>query len=219
MDIKNKSGDFLGKIQMESLESDHVVDQIIRNLRPGDGKAIYLANAAEANQFTQQTNYAAVEWENGLDQLKEMLTEWQPKFPAFAEVERIQVYYGFDNLTPDEIQAMADESGITGQQVVIRDLKPNNKMVGIRISYQGESEYTLQIFGTTKSRILLSDLELSKVKPMCVRGAEAFYFSNHGTDRLIWIEVGSGGKALQYELNGQEQSAAALIQVAERMST
>nr|WP_154887236.1 hypothetical protein [Paenibacillus xylanexedens] len=217
MDINNRNGDFLGRIQMESQESDYVVDQIIRTLKPGDGKAIYIANAGE-HQFTQQTNYAAVEWGHGLEQLNETLTEWQPQFPAHAEVESIQVYYGFDNLTPDEIEAMAEESRTTGQQVVIRDLHPNNKLVGIRIQYQGEGALTLHIFGTTKSRIYLSEDELSQVKPLRVRDAEVFYFSNHGMDRLIWIEVGSNGKALQYELTGQQQSAAALIQIVEGMS-
>lgn len=217
MDINNQNGDFLGRIQMEAQESDYVVDQIIRTLKPGDGKAIYIANAGE-HQFTQQTNYAAVEWGHGLEQLKETLTEWQPQFPAHAAVESIQVYYGFDNLTPDEIEAMAEESRTTGQQVVIRDLHPNNKLVGIRIQYQGEGALTLHIFGTTKSRVYLSEDELSQVKPIRVRDAEAFYFSNHGMDRLIWIEVGSSGKALQYELIGQLQSAAALIQIAEEMS-
>ena len=217
MDINNQNGDFLGRIQMESQESDYVVDQIIRNLKPGDGKAIYIANAGE-HQFTQQTNYAAVEWEHGLEQLKKKLTEWQPQFPVRAGVESIQVYYGFNNLTPDEIEAMAEESRTTGQQVVIRDLHPNHTLVGVRICYQGEGELTLHIFGTTKSRIYLSEDELSQVKPLRVRGAEAFYFSNHGTDRLIWIEAGNSGKALQYELIGQLQSAAALIQIAEEMS-
>ncbi|WP_342554867.1 hypothetical protein [Paenibacillus sp. FSL R7-0652] len=217
MDMKSQSGDFLGRIQMESLESDYVVDQIIRTLKPGDGKAIYIANAAE-HQFTQQTNYAAVEWEHGLEQLKAALAEWQPQFPAQTEIESIQVYYGFDNLTPDEIEAMAEESRSTGQQVVVRDLHPNNKLVGVRIRYKEEGALTLHIFGTTKSRIYLSEDELSQVKPLRVRGAEAFYFSNHGSDRLIWIEAGSSGKALQYELMGDQQSAAALIQIAEGMS-
>lgn len=58
MDINNQNGDFLGRIQMEAQESDYVVDQIIRTLKPGDGKAIYIANAGE-HQFTQQTNYVS----------------------------------------------------------------------------------------------------------------------------------------------------------------
>ncbi|PZT53277.1 hypothetical protein [Paenibacillus silvae] len=216
MDIKNQNGDFLGKIQMQSLESDHVVDQIIRTLRPGDGKAIYIADA-EANQFTQQTNYAAVEWQYSLNELKESMTGWQPKFPSHAEADHIQVYYGFDNLTTDEIEAMAEESRRTGQKVVVRDLKPNNTLVGVRLTYKGEGTCTLHIFGTTKSRIQLSEHELSQVKNLLVRGAEAFYFSNHRADRLIWIEAGSSGKALQYELIGEQMSEAALIQIAETM--
>ncbi|WP_434752302.1 hypothetical protein [Paenibacillus amylolyticus] len=219
MDIKSQNGDFLGKIQMQSLESDHVVDQIVRTLSPGDGKAIYIADAKE-NPFTQQTNYAAVEWGHSLNELRESLKGWQPKFPSpDAQIENVQVYYGFNNLTPDEIEAMAEESRRTGQKVVVRDLKPNNTLVGVRLTYSGERTYILQTFGTTKSRIELSEHELSQVKTLLVREAEAFYFSNHGADRLIWIEAGSGGKALQYELIGQQMSQAALIQIAEAMST
>lgn len=217
MDIKNQNGDFLGKIQMQSLESDHVVDQIIRTLRPGDGKAIYIADVEGNNQFSQQTNYAAVEWQYSLNELKEAMTKWQPKFPSYAEADHIQVYYGFDNLTTDEIEAMAEESRRTGQKVVVRDLKPNNTLVGVRLTYKGEGTCTLHIFGTTKSRIQLSEHELSQVKNLLVRGAEAFYFSNHGADRLIWIEAGSSGKALQYELIGEQMSEASLIHIAETM--
>ncbi|WP_427050930.1 hypothetical protein [Paenibacillus sp. TC-CSREp1] len=217
MDIKSQNGDFLGKIQMQSLESDHAVDQIIRTLRPGDGKAIYIADAEANNQFTQQTNYAAVEWQYSLNELKEAMTHWQPKFPSHAEADHIQVYYGFDNLTTDEIEAMSEESRMTGQKVVVRDLKPNNTLVGVRLTYKGEGTCTLHIFGTTKSRIQLSEHELSQVKNLLVRGAEAFYFSNHGADRLIWIEAGSSGKALQYELIGEQMSEAALIHIAETM--
>lgn len=216
MEIKNKSGDFLGKIQIESLESDHIMDHIIRDLRPGDGKAIYIADATE-NQFTQQTNYAAVEWEHGLDRLSETLSLWRPRFPAHVEVHTIQVYYGFDNLTPDEIDEMAEESKTSGQNVVVRDLKPNTKLVGVSIKYKEYGTFKLNIFGTTKSRIQLPDHELSQVKPLHVRGAEAFYFSNDGTDRLIWIEEGISGKALQYELIGQQILAEKLIQIADSM--
>ncbi|KAA8787573.1 DUF4367 domain-containing protein [Paenibacillus amylolyticus] len=218
MDIKNQNGDFLGKIQIESLDSEDGMDQIIGNLRPGDGKAIYIADAKE-NSFTQQTNYAAVEWENGLEQLKENLTSWKPRFPAQVEHNSIQVYYGFDNLTPDEIEAMAEESKMTGKNVIVRDLKPNNKLVGVSITYGGEKSFTLRIFGTTKSRIGLSESELAQVRTLHVRGVEAFYFTNHGTDRLIWIEEGSSGKALQYELFGKPMPADILINIAESMTT
>ncbi|PYE47893.1 hypothetical protein HUB98_24315 [Paenibacillus barcinonensis] len=203
---------------MQSLESDHAVDEIVRTLRPGDGKAIYIADVEE-NPFTQQTNYAAVEWEYSLNELKELMTEWQPKFPGHAEVDRIQVYYGFDNLTPDGIEAMADEARITGQKVVVRDLKPNNTLVGIQLTYKGENTCILHIFGTTKNRIQLSEQELSQVKTLLVQGWEAFYFSNDGADRLVWIEAGSSGKALQYELMGEQTSDTDLIHIAEAMST
>jgi len=53
---------------------------VILELRPGDGKRIYIADALE-NKFTQQTNYAAIAWDNDFEMLKEKLSPWKPNFP------------------------------------------------------------------------------------------------------------------------------------------
>lgn len=78
MDIKNKSGDVLGKIQIESLRNDHAIDRIVFDLKPGEGKAIYTADVIE-NQFTQQTNYAPIPWEDGLKQLQKHYSPWRDR--------------------------------------------------------------------------------------------------------------------------------------------
>ncbi|MDK8189271.1 DUF4367 domain-containing protein [Paenibacillus sp. UMB7766-LJ446] len=216
MEIKNKGGDVLGKIQIESLRNDHVIDKVILDLRPGDGKAIYTADTTE-NKFTQQTNYAAITWDNGFKQLQEQCSPWQPKFPAHSEVHAIHVYYGFDNITSDEINEMVEESKVSRKNVVVRDLKPNKKLVGISITYQEYGTFKLNIFGTTKSRIQLPDNDMNNVKQLKVRGVEAFYILNNETERLVWIEESVNGKALQYEIIGKDTSKEVLMKIAESM--
>ncbi|MBD8837869.1 DUF4367 domain-containing protein [Paenibacillus sp. CFBP 13594] len=217
MDIKNKSGDVLGKIQIESLRKDHAIDRIVIDLKPGEGKAIYTADATE-NQFTQQTNYAAIPWEDGLEQLQKLYSPWQPKFPIDSDIDAIHVFYGFDNLTPQEIDEMIEESNRLGSNVVIRDLKPNKKVVGISITYKEYGGYKLNIFGTTKSRIALPDHDGTKVKQVALRGVEAFYIFNNETSQLIWIEEDVHGKALQYEIIGRNMSEDLVMKIANSMN-
>ncbi|WP_339241786.1 DUF4367 domain-containing protein [Paenibacillus sp. FSL R5-0517] len=217
MDIKNKSGDVLGKIQIESLRKDRAIDRIVIDLKPGEGKAIYTADASE-NQFTQQTNYAAIPWEDGLEQLQKLYSPWQPKFPIDSDIDAIHVFYGFDNLTPQEIEEMVEESNRSGTNVVIRDLKPNKRVVGISITYQEYGGYTLNIFGTTKSRIALPDHGGATVKQAAIRGVQAFFIVNNETSQLIWIEEDVQGKALQYEINGRNMSEDLVMKIAKSMN-
>lgn len=217
MDIKNKSGDVLGKIQIESLRKDRAIDRIVIDLKPGEGKAIYTADASE-NQFTQQTNYAAIPWEDGLEQLQKLYSPWQPKFPFDSDIDAIHVFYGFDNLTPQEIEEMVEESNRSGTNVVIRDLKPNKRVVGISITYQEYGGYTLNIFGTTKSRIALPDHGGATVKQAAIRGVQAFFIVNNETSQLIWIEEDVQGKALQYEINGRNMSEDLVMKIAKSMN-
>ncbi|MDR6716379.1 DUF4367 domain-containing protein [Paenibacillus sp. 2003] len=217
MDIKNKSGDVLGKIQIESLRNDSAIDRIVIDLKPGEGKAIYTADATE-NQFTQQTNYAAIPWREGLEQLEKLYSPWQPKFPIDSDIDAIHVFYGFDNLTPQEIDEMIEESNRTGRNVVIRDLKPNKRVVGISITYQEYGGYKLNIFGTTKSRITLPDHDGTTVKQVAIRGVQAFFIVNNETSQLIWIEEDVHGKALQYEIIGRNMSEDFVMKIANSMN-
>ncbi|WP_339309170.1 MULTISPECIES: DUF4367 domain-containing protein [Paenibacillus] len=216
MDIKNKSGDVLGKIQIESLR-DNAIDRIVIDLKPGDGKAIYTADVTE-NQFTQQTNYAAIPWDDGLEQLQRLYSPWQPKFPIDSDIDAIHVFYGFDNLTPQEIDEMIEESNRSGRNVVIRDLKPNKKVVGISITYKEYGGYKLNIFGTTKSRIALPDHDGTTVKQAAIRGVQAFYIFDNETFQLIWIEENVHGKALQYEIIGRNMSEDLVMKIAKSMN-
>ncbi|MFB9277587.1 hypothetical protein [Cohnella cellulosilytica] len=218
MEIRNKKGDMIGKIQFQSLQDENIINKIIRGLNPGEGKAIYIADAVD-NKFTQQTNYVARDWGEGLESLKEKITPWQPRFPIYSEMHKIQVYYGFDNLLPHEIDGMIEESERTGSNVVVRDLRPNNTLVGVNISYQTSDcgTYAFRIFGTTKSRIQVPNSKQSKIEQLNVRGNEAFYISNIEYNQLIWIEEDVNGKALQYEIMGRDISQEFIFTIAESM--
>lgn len=213
MEIKNKSGNVIGKIQIESSEKDSALNAIVMNLQPGEGKAIYIADASD-HQFTQQTNYAATPWEQGIDVLIDKLLPWQPRFPKNHVVRDIQVYYGFNNLSPQEIDEMAKECKSTGSNVVIRDLKPNDNIVGVRIMY--DKDLLFRMFGTTKTRIQ-SDNVHATVTALNVRGYEAFFITDVEHNKLLWIEEDVNGKPLQYEISGQHIKQKEIIELAESM--
>ncbi|WP_152392682.1 DUF4367 domain-containing protein [Paenibacillus guangzhouensis] len=217
MQIKNNRGDVIGKIQFYSHQNEDKVNQIISELRPGDGKAIYNAGAID-NKFSQQTNYAATNWDQDFGSLKEKLSPWQPLFPTLSKIQSMQVYYGFDNLLSHEIDEMIEESKRTGVNVVVRDLKPNRTIVGVNISYHSDQgTFTFRIFGTTKSRIQVSDSEDSKIDHFDVRGNEAFYILSDGHHQLIWLEEDLNGKVLQYELMGRDISKEVLLNIVASM--
>ncbi|MBD7966701.1 hypothetical protein [Paenibacillus gallinarum] len=217
MEMKDEKGNVLGILEIDSLNRNNVMETIIKELKPGMGKGIYIADAGE-KKISQQTNYKAVEWNAGLTALREKASPWELSFPMDAEIENIQVYYGFDNLTNQEIDEMIEESRRTGKHVVLRDLRPNHTLVGLSLTYNKRGQnFEFRIFGTTKSRIQLSDIEDYTYENVQIRGNEAVYIGNDEKQQLIWIEMDSRGKALQYEIGTEGSDRDWVISIAETL--
>ena len=217
MEMKDEKGNVLGILDIDSLNRNNVMEAIIKELKPGMGKGIYIADLGE-KKISQQTNYKAVEWNAGLPALREKASPWELSFPMDAELENIQVYYGFDNLTNQEIDEMIEESRRTGKHVVLRDLRPNHTLVGLSVTYnKGGRDFEFRIFGTTKSRIQLSDLEDYTYENVQIRGNEAVYIGDDEKQQLIWIEMDSRGKVLQYEIGTEGSDRDWVISIAESL--
>ncbi|WP_336776485.1 hypothetical protein [Paenibacillus sp. MMO-58] len=216
MEMRNEKGEVLAILNVDSLQEESTIDIVIRELMPGMGKGIYLA---ADKKISQQTNYAPVKWLDGLDVLKAKASSWEPVFPANAELIEVQVYYGFDNLTPEEIDEMAIESASTGKDVV-RDLKPNNTFVGVSLLYRKEEiTFQFRIFGTTKSRIHVPDEDKHTIENLTIRSNDAVYVGDSEVQQLIWAEMGpTMGKALQYEILAERSHRDWLISIAESLS-
>ncbi|WP_418037760.1 hypothetical protein [Paenibacillus xylanilyticus] len=216
MEMRNEEGEVLAILNVDSSQEENSIDRIVRQLQPGMGKGIYVA---ADKKISQQTNYGAVKWLGGVTGLKAKLSPWEPVFPAGANVIDIQVYYGFDNLTEEEIDEMARESSETGKDVV-RDLKPNDTFVGVNLLYRkDETVFQFRIFGTTKSRIQIPDVEKQTIEKLTIRSNEAVYVGDDELQRLVWAEVGpTTGKALQYEVVAEESNRDWLISITESLS-
>ncbi|MEK4436360.1 hypothetical protein [Paenibacillus sp. FSL K6-2862] len=216
MEMRNEEGEVLAIVNIDSSQGESTIDRIVRQLKPGMGRGIYLA---ADKKISQQTNYGAVKWLGGVTELMAKLSPWEPVFPADANVLDIQVYYGFDNLTEEEIDEMAMESSETGKDVV-RDLKPNDTFVGVSLLYRkDETLFQFRIFGTTKSRIQVPDMEKQTIEKLTIRSNEAVYIGDNESQRLIWAEVGpTRGKALQYEVVAEDSSRDWLISITESLS-
>ncbi|WP_440119806.1 DUF4367 domain-containing protein [Paenibacillus sp. QZ-Y1] len=86
------------------------------------------------------------------------------------------------------------------------------------LSYRSErGSFHLQVFGTTKTRIHIPDAKAFQIERVNVRGHEGYYISDAGQRKLVWIEEDSGGKALQYEITGNDFSKARVLGIAESM--
>lgn len=102
--------------------------------------------------------------------------------------------------------------------IVIRDLEPNNRLVGVCITYQSvRGMYKLNIFGTTKTRIQIPDSERSTIEKISIRGNQAYIIIGDRNQQLIWIEVDAGGKALQYQISGNDFRRDLVLDIAESM--
>lgn len=215
MEMKSENGDVLAILNIHSAQEEHDVDSILRTLQPGMGKGIYIASE---KKITQQTNYEAVTWTKGLSELKDKMPLWEPVFPVHTELMDIHVYYGFDNLTPEEIDEMSAESELTGKNVV-RDLKPNEMLVGMSMVFRkDETSFQFRIFGTTKSRVYVPDIAQSTIDNLTIRANEAVYIEDGENQQLIWAELGpQQGKALQYEILAEGSSREELISIAESL--
>ncbi|NUU63618.1 hypothetical protein [Paenibacillus agri] len=215
MEMKSEKGEVLAILNINSCQEEHDLDSVIQSLEPGMGKGIYMA---EEKKITQQTNYEAVKWLKGLDELKAQLPLWEPVFPGNAEIMDIHAYYGFDNLTQEEIDEMSAESEATGKNVV-RDLKPNDTLIGLNMIFRkGETRFEFRIFGTTKSRVHVSDIEQHTIDNLMIRANEAVYIGDSDKQQLIWAELGPKlGKALQYEILAEHSSREYLISIAESL--
>lgn len=216
MEMRNVEGEVLAILNVNSLQEENTIDNVIRQLKPGMGKGIYLAND---KKISQQTNYAPVKWFGGIEELKAKTSSWEPVFPANAEVMDIQVYYGFDNLSQEEIDEMAIESSKTGKDVV-RDLKPNDTFVGVSLLYrEEETTFQFRIFGTTKSRIHVPEVEKNTIENLTIRSNEAVYVGYNELQQLVWAEVGpTMGKALQYEILAKHSNRDWLISISGSLS-
>jgi hypothetical protein len=216
MEMKNDKGDVIAILNIDLVQEDNAIDNIIRGLKPGMGKGIYLVNE---KKISQQTNYAAVRWLEGLDELKAKAPLWEPVFPVNAEMMDIHIFYGFDNLTQEEIDEMALESERSGKSVV-RDLRPNDTIVGVSVFYRKqESTFEFRIFGTTKSRIQVPNIDQHTIESLTIRTNEAVYVGDSEKQKLIWAEVGPNkGKVLQYEVLAERSNRDWLVSIAESLA-
>lgn len=216
MEMKSEKGDVLGILNIDTFQEENDVDNVIRALKPGMGKGIFIANE---KKISQQTNYEAVKWRKGLDELKAKVSLWEPVFPTNVEFMDIHVYYGFDNLTQEEIDEMSAESEKTGKNVV-RDLKPNDTLVGMSLVCRKEEiKFEFRIFGTTKSRIHVPNVEQHTIENLTIRVNEAVYIEDSEKQQLIWVELGPNlGKALQYEISAERSNRDYLISITDSLA-
>ncbi|GGG77539.1 hypothetical protein [Paenibacillus radicis (ex Gao et al. 2016)] len=215
IDMRNDNGDVLASVRVDTFQPSDPMDAIIQQLKPGMGKAIYIAGQGD-RAVSQQTNYEAVLWPDSLEQLFQQAAPWNPPLPLEAELRRIEVYYGFDNVTEEEREAMIAESEQQGKSVVVRDLRPNTDIVGVRLLYdKADRSFECRLFGTTKSRIHVPDMEQQTIERLRIHGQEAVYLESEEMRRLIWAtEHPQAPRAVQYELLAEHGDREWLLEIA-----
>lgn len=145
-ELANPKGNMLAKVMVDSLDSRDQLDQILQQLKPGTGKAIFIAENNPERAISNQTCYEAEAWPAGLH---ELLKEFEPlriKLPRQARLQDIRVMYGFDALEPWEVEELYQEVARTGSGFAMRDLRKSPRLVGAQLLYasdaSGESDHS-----------------------------------------------------------------------------
>jgi hypothetical protein len=213
--LRGASGNPVSAIRVDSWDESDPMDRILQQLKPGMGIAVYIAGTADG-AVSQQTCYKPVEWTGSLNGLLAAASPYDPRLPAGAELIRASVMYGFDNLTDDEIAEMIERSEHTGQRVVVRDLVPNDRLVGAQLDYTyGGQSFEYHILTTTKSRIHVPDIQDHRIERVAVNGQEGLYLSDGYQNQLIWVEEDSAsGYPLQYEIRARQAEKEWLLAIA-----
>ena len=219
LELSNAQGDRLALVTVDSFHDEDPMDRIIRQLRPGMGKAIYVAADNPDRTVSNQTCYEAVPWNGDLTDLLRRAKPYSFRLPQSAELGQIFVMYGFDGLEPHEIEQMAQEAETRNLEIVVRDLPKNERLVGAQLIYtQDGVPFELHLLTTTKNRIHVPDLTEHIVEKTEVASKEAVYLANPDSSwqQLLWVDDDSDCR-VQYEIRTSHPSKAWLFALAEQI--
>lgn len=219
LELSNAQGDRLALVTVDSFDAEDPMDRIIRQLRPGMGKAIYVAANNPDRTVSNQTCYEAVPWNGDLADLRRHAVPYSFRLPESAELEQIFVMHGFDGLEPEEIERMALEAEARNLDIVVRDLPKNDRLVGAQLLYMLEGvPFELHLLTTTKNRIHVPDLNEHIVEKTKVAGKEAVYLANPDSSwqQLLWVDDDSDYR-VQYEIRTSHPSKPWVFALAEQI--
>lgn len=200
IDLANQKGETLAKIMVDTLDANDPFDQIIRQLKPGTGKAIYMVENNPNKTISNQTCYEAEKWPLGLKELLEQFAPSAIKLPHQARLQEMNVMYGFDSLEPREMDEMVQEAEATGKNIIVRDLRKSHRLVGAKLLYSlDDSLFELHLLTTTKNRIHVPDIHQHTIERTHVGDQEALYLSDSTHHQLLWVDDGQDIH-IQYEI-------------------
>lgn len=218
LELSNEEGKTLGKVTVDTFDTNDPVDRIVRQLEPGTGRAIYVANTSPELAFTQQTNYKPVPWLFGTAELIKQAKPYTFRLVSGIEPVSISVMYGFDSLQPHEIEEMRKEAESTDRTIVIRSMRPNGKLVGALFRYVVDGKHLeLHLLTTTKSAVHVPELDQHLVERAAVGRHPAVYIADSISHQLIWMTE-DHGQPLHYELRSSELDRERLFDIAEEIA-
>jgi len=218
LELRSDQGMMLAKVTVDTLDSTNLFDHIIQQLQPGMGKAIYVVPNNPDRIISNQTQYNAIPWKADLQTLQQKFNPYMISTPLHADLQGIQVMYGFDGLMPDEIESMYEEADQTGALVVTRDLRQNDTLVGMALYYQQEQHpFELHILSTTKNRIHVPDLDRHHIERLHVQGTEAIYLSSDAEHHQLFMVIHDNGMRLQYEIRASDVTKSRVLKIAENL--
>jgi hypothetical protein len=218
LELVNKNGEMLAKVTIDTLDLEDPFDQIIHQLKPGMGKAIYLVNNNPQKVISNQTNYKHEKWTQGLEELYKNMTPYKFNLPADADLQEIYVMYGFDSLEENEIQEMYDEAERTGIHVVVRDLRKNNRLVGAKFIYTKDGHlFELHVLTTTKNRIHVPDINRHRIERTSIGNQEGVYLCDSMKQQLLWVDD-INGVNIQYEIRTERAAKEWVFTIAESLT-
>lgn len=213
--LHNGSGDSVSAIRIDSWDDTDPMDRILQQLKPGTGIAVYMAGV-KGGAVSQQTYYKPVDWMGSLEGLRSAAEPYELLLPSGPELVKISVMYGFDNLTDEETTAMIEQAERTGQRITVKELRPNDRLVGAQLDYTYVGKkFEYHILMTTKSRIHVPDLTSHRIERLTVNGCDGLYLTDGIQSQLIWVAHSVSGYPLQYEIRTRQAEKEWLVAIAE----
>ncbi len=214
IELMNEQGRRLALIDVDTLTEDDPMDSVLLTMKPGTGKAIYIVDHNPAKTISNQTCYEAEHWPNDLHELSHAMAYANIKLPKLGEPQSVKVMYGFDPLEAWQVIDMYREAELSGKRVIVRDLRKNDRLVGVVLEYdQDPISFELRILTTTKSRIHVPDINEHIIIRTKVGGKPAVYLTDTTMSQLIWIDD-EQEVLLQYEIRARHATREHILNIA-----
>ncbi|CAG7658479.1 hypothetical protein PAECIP111802_07051 [Paenibacillus allorhizosphaerae] len=160
-------------------------------------------------QIRNETNYSGERWSGSLRQLLDTIHPLRIRLAPGLQPKKIEVIYGFEPISTNQMLEMYQEAEETGATIVTRDLRKSSDLVGGSLYYlvKGrlvECRILVSQLASSTSRIHVPSIDEHEEEMLLVHQCPAAYLYDRHRHQLIWAEE-KDGFCFQYDLREHQQ--------------